>query len=188
MPNISRILQINRALNKVGADRITSLTDGSKGAEIGNLIYDESLEELIESHPWNFATLQVTLAQLSTAPSWEFAYGYQKPADCLRVIKTDLLEGEIWREHGDNIVTDSSTLGVEYIRSISDEAKFPKHFAEAHVCRMAMDFAYSFTNKASLVTEMRSQFERALALAKSFDAQSGRGDKLKANKWASLRR
>ncbi len=125
MPIIAKVLQLNRAFTKVGAEQISSMTDGSKGATIGDLFYDETLKEMIEAHPWNFATLQVTLAQLSSSPSWEFAYGFQKPADCLRVIKTDLLDGEVWREHGDALVTDSATLGIEYIRLITDEAKFP---------------------------------------------------------------
>lgn len=186
--NISQLVILNRAFDKIGSDRISSLTEGSKQSIIGAHAYPGLLRELLEAHPWNFATDQVALAQLSTNPFWEYTYAFQKPADCIRVIKTDLNDNVPWKEMGEYIVTDNATLGIEYIKLVEDAQKFPHHFTAAFVARLAQEFAYTFTQKTSLVELMEAEYGKKLAYARSFDAQASRADMIKARTWAAIRR
>lgn len=54
----------NLALRRLGANTITSLTDGSRNATVVNDVYTLLLYELLRSHPWNFATRRAALAQV----------------------------------------------------------------------------------------------------------------------------
>ena len=70
---------INAALRLVGASPITSLTDGTNSANVADDLYDEVRDDLLRSHPWNFATQRVKLAKSSTTPTFEFDNAFPVP-------------------------------------------------------------------------------------------------------------
>ena len=84
MPAVTDI--VNKSLRMIGATRITSLTDGSTNANAANDIYTEVRDELLRSHPWNFATKRAKLAQSATTPTFEFDYAYPLPSDWIRTV------------------------------------------------------------------------------------------------------
>lgn len=52
---------VNLGLVRLGATRITSLSDGSNNANEANAIYTLIRDEVLRAHPWNFATRKQTL-------------------------------------------------------------------------------------------------------------------------------
>ena len=67
----------NNALIKLGANTITSLSDDTKPARLCNKIYTVLRDDLLRSHPWNFAIGRSSLAQLVDAPAFGFSFQYR---------------------------------------------------------------------------------------------------------------
>ena len=76
----------NSALAKVGATRISSLDDDKKQARLCKELYTIITQQMIESHPWNFAISRVEVAAVVAAPAFGFSYQFQVPSDCLRIL------------------------------------------------------------------------------------------------------
>ena len=162
----------NSALIKLGARTITSLSQDIKEARLCNVRYPFVRDEVLENGNWNFATKRAELAQDVTAPVWGFEYSYQIPADCLGVI--DVEHPEIpWRVEGDKIVTNSSTLSIQYIRREDNVSLFTPMFIEALALRLAWDLAYPILQSGTQVDFWRSAYENFVKQARSKDAQTG---------------
>lgn len=91
--SLTKIDICNHALLKVGADTIASLDTAQavdegtiRSAKLCNIFFDQSLEETLRMYPWNSCTKRATLSQLTDAPVFKYAYAYQLPNDCVRVI------------------------------------------------------------------------------------------------------
>ena len=76
----------NSALRKIGADRIASLNEDNKRARLCKDAIPLLRQEVLRSHPWNFAIDRIPLAQLTTTPAGGFDFEYALPADVLRVL------------------------------------------------------------------------------------------------------
>lgn len=187
MPAISDVLICNKGLIKIGVDRIGSFTDGSKAANILTEQYTILRDEVLEAHPWNFAIKRATLAEVAITHN-EFAHVFQLPADCLRVVKTDLTEGETYKVEGKYLVTDAGNVDIEYISRMEDPSFYSFHFIESLASRIAFELCYSFTQSATLQKQKMDEYERGIRLARSFDAQGGgTPDRIQANTWLNSR-
>jgi hypothetical protein len=60
----------NSALTRIGAARITSLTDDSKQARACTASYALMRDEVLRSHPWNSAISRASVASLADAPAF----------------------------------------------------------------------------------------------------------------------
>lgn len=139
----------NRALQRLGADSITSSSDDSREARACNLAYTSVRDSLLRSHPWSFAIKRASLAASSTSPVSGYDYKYQLPSDCLRLLPTDSYEQTTmydWKVEDGYIVTnDSAPIEIRYISRVDDPNKFDSLFAEALGARMAMEMCEQIT-------------------------------------------
>lgn len=170
---ISPVHIVNRALFKVGAARITSLDDETKFAIIAKENYAAWRDEVLESHPWNFALQWRSLGQQGDFSHPIFSNGFVIPEDCLRPHATDLGHGQTWKVESGLIVCNSDSLNAQMITRVTDESKFSPTFVEAFANRMAFDFAYSVANSASLQKNMLDAWSVSTGIARSNDAQGG---------------
>ena len=93
----------NSALHKIGAKRITSLSDDTKQAIILNDRYDALRKEVLRSHPWNFSIAYVALAATANTPVWpEWSHEFLLPSDVLRVLEGYVPYDQKW-ELGYNV-------------------------------------------------------------------------------------
>ena len=142
----------NSALTKLGEARIMSLTDNVKPAREINAIFTLRRDTLLRAHNWNFAMTRASLPALVDAPAWGYAYAYQLPSDCLRMVQVndywiipgyaDFLGGpddEPFKIEDGKIVTDyGSPLKVRYVKRVSNSGDFDTTFIEL----FAYDLAY----------------------------------------------
>lgn len=176
----------NRALIRLGASPILSLSDPSKEARVMNNIYDSVRKELLRSHLWNFATRRAILASESSSPEFEFLYQYVLPSDCLRVIKS---HDQIYKFKVENnrIFTDDSVVYLIYIKDVIDPTEFDSSFTTCLVLKLAMEAAYAITNNNSLTAQLQQEYILARREAKQYDAQEGTPDEWMNFEWIDVR-
>lgn len=183
---ITEVSICNSALIKIGQERITALDEQSKAAILCNERYPHIRDEVLEDHPWNFALVRASLSQLTDAPLFGYDYAYQKPADCLRIWKTDIDDVD-YRIEGDQVLTDEDTFNCIYIKQETNPAKFSRAFAEAVAFRLAAELAYAIAQSSALQDTMMRMYEQRLRMAKSSDAQEGSPDDLIETTWDKAR-
>jgi hypothetical protein len=162
-----------RALLRLGARPIASLTEGSAEAEIAATLYPGIRDALLSAHPWSFATGQATLAQLSAEPVADFAHAFQLPPGLLRVLSaggSGRGRGIAFRLHEDRLHADAPAVTLTYIFR-ADEGSFPPFFAACLVARLAAEFCLPLTESASRAETLFRLAEQELRQARQIDSQ-----------------
>jgi len=85
----SQVEIANRALTKLGAARIISFDDDNKQARAVKSMFEIVRDAELRAHLWSFSVKRVSLAALSTTPTWGFDYEYQLPSDYLRLVQVN---------------------------------------------------------------------------------------------------
>jgi len=160
----------NRALTFLGAQPITSLEDDTKEARACNRMFEQSRDQVLRSHAWNFAVKRASLAANTTAPIWEYTNAFDWPSDCLRVIECNTLEE--WAIEGRSIVSNAAApLEIIYISEVTDPTLFDALFVETYALRLAADIAYEITASQQILSNMEELYRRKIADARVVDAQ-----------------
>ena len=186
----------NSALNMLGANNITALTEDSKNARLLNQRYIPIRDVIFRSHAWNCLIKRVQLAQDTDTPTHEYAKQYTLPADCLRVLKvgghhdgssSDLDDGQKFKVEGRKILTDESTIYLLYIANITDVNEYDTLLQETLAARLAAELCYAITSSTSLATQMNEQFNEKLREARHVDASEGTAEMLDASTFINAR-
>jgi hypothetical protein len=169
----SKVGICNTALTFLGADRITAITDNTENARRLNAIYDQCLEDVLRSHPWNFSITRVALALLATTPAFGYDYEFQLPTNCLRLVEvsdgTNVLTD--YKVEGRKILTDYTTIYIKYITVVSDPNQYTSQFIFVLASRLAAELAYAITNNKSTAELAAQVYQARLQTAKETDAQ-----------------
>lgn len=173
---IDKIELINKSLTLVGANPITSIDDSANNARIVNRVYEISLRSILSECKWNFATTRALLTQVTDTMAWYYtdeAYVYARPVDVIRIFGTNDNDA-MWREEGDFIISDTSGLGVIYVRYIDDPVKYPASFTEALIDKLASDIAYMILNSGTVADKFNEKYQKVtLPNARAENAQIG---------------
>lgn len=79
----------NKALSLIGEYVITEGDTTSTQAVLCIRFYTDARDEVLESHPWNFAKAIVIISEESDRPIFGYDRKYAEPSDCLRVLTCD---------------------------------------------------------------------------------------------------
>lgn len=179
----------NSALAKLGAERILSLDDNSERARILKEQYAKHRDELLYSHPWNFAIDRLALVEVTPAPAFKWAHKFQLPNDCLRVVATDIpLPTVEWAVEGRFLLCNYASVSIEYIKKVTEVGKFSPAFCELLALKIAADICYSITQSVTLSEQMLKRYEAALRTTRSYSAQESSGERVYADSWLLARR
>lgn len=199
----------NLALIRLGHQTITSLAEGTPTSDLCNLLYTQTRDSLLRSHPWNFAIKRVTLALSGTTPNHEFTYQHALPSDCLKVIRTNweadgttgssaiygfpgvmgYNQVEIpYRIENGFLLCNETVAKIEYVARITDVAMFDPLFVRALSLDMATAMAMKLTDNATLFKTMSDEFRMTMAEARLQDATEGTPrDVVDASGWITAR-
>lgn len=181
----------NRALQKLGAKRITSLTDDSVNARACNAAYEIVRDAELRAHPWNFAIDREALAADSTEPDWGRANSFQLPSDCLRVLPPypeDNLNDMDWQIEGRKIYTDDSDpLYIRYIARIEDTSLFDALFIEALANKLALELCEELTQSNTKKESLNQDYDKIIAKAKRTNAIENVAAEPPADTWITVR-
>lgn len=189
---LSDVEVCNSALAKVGAAQINSLEDGSRVARLCKEQYSKIRKKVLSSHPWNFATARVALSATVNVPAFEFDKEFLLPSNVLRVLETDLCEGDPWKvefnvDNDKVLMCNSSAVNIKYIKDITDPTKFPPYFEEALAWALAADLCYAITQSFSVSQQVYAASKNEMREARSMDAQESGRDLMEANAWIDVR-
>lgn len=149
----SEVSICNRALQKLGAGRITSLTQDSVSARACNVCYEELRDAELSAHEWSFALDRAELAADATAPDFGRANAFQLPTDYLRLARPyveDNINDLDWIIEGQKIYSDDSDpIQIRYVKRITDPNIMHVLFREALASRMALEMCEELTQSVS---------------------------------------
>lgn len=168
----------NRALSKIGAARIISLSDDNKQARACTSCIYDIIEDELRAHRWQFAIKRAELAALSAAPEFGYEYQYAVPSDFLRMdmvndeypsaVMDDYIGAEYldWTLEGNVILTNiQAPLKLRYIANVQDPSIWDSSFREAVAARVAMEICEELTQSNEKKQFSQADYRRAITQA-----------------------
>lgn len=164
----------NRALQKLGAARITSLEENSVNARAVKLAYETLLSVELQDHPWNFAIQRYSVAEDLVPPAWGRAKSFTMPAGYLKILPPYPEQNYNYRdwieESGKIITNDGTPLQVRCVMAITDASKMSALFRDMLAARIAWDCAEQLTQSNSKNAQLEAAYEKAKNRAKRHNA------------------
>ncbi|MBV4365920.1 hypothetical protein [Erwinia phyllosphaerae] len=178
----TKILIINRALTKLGSERLMSETDNNAASRAIEAVYDGVLDNLLRVYRWSFAIKRAALPALVEKPVHGYQFEYQLPADCLRIdMVTDNIHHD-WRcewhmpvpryqVEGRKILADiESPLYLRYGARMTDPSIYDSAFAEAFACALAVEICESITQSSTKKQAALQAYTTAISQARQVSA------------------
>lgn len=163
------------ALIMLGAQPISSFTEGSDAAQACDRLYPDLRDSLLSRYPWSWSYQKTQLARLATAPISEWDYAYQLPGDMLSGVRALFNTADTfgmplrygWEIYGDQVYTNEETVYIDYQTSVN-ESKMPYYFV--HLLRHAMAGELGM-----VITDQISKADYFRSLAFGTPGENGRG-------------
>lgn len=164
----------NRALQKLGAARITELTQDTVSARACNVCYEILRDAELRAHPWNFSVKRAELAASATEPEWGRANEFPLPSDFLRLLPDypeDNRNTKDWQIEGQSILSDDDDpIYIRYVYRVTDVSIMDPLFREALSCRIAIELCESLTQSNTKKDGLRADYERSIREARRANA------------------
>lgn len=178
----TKIVIINRALTKLGSERLMSETDNNAESRAIEAVYDGVLENLLRIYRWSFAIRRAKLPALTDKPAYGYQFQYQLPADCLRIdaISDSVRQEWHWENilpvpryqvEGRQILTDmESPLLLRYGAKVNDPSQYDSAFTEAFASALAVEICETITQSSTKKQAALQDYELAVRQARQASA------------------
>lgn len=175
----------NFALSRLGADRITSLSDNTQSAKLCNVFIDDVVREVMTEGDWTTLIRRQALVQTSNTPTYGYDYEFQLPTnpECLRVLAiNEIYVGDYdFRIEDDKLLINESSVSVRFIGRITDPETFGPMLTKAIKTRLTAELAYPITGSDGLTQMWFDKYERELMKALAIDGQQGSPEQTQSN-------
>jgi len=170
----------NRALQKIGAKRITAFgeTTSKEGREVLAL-WDGLRKSELRKYPWNFAITRASLPALVTDPDWGFDQCFALPDGCLRILEVNGSRNTAdYRRESLNdtdktqviVCDDTAPLEVRFIQDRDNVGVWDASFCEAFAAKLATELALVISDSPSRKQLGDAGYAQAIADARGADA------------------
>lgn len=173
----SEVSIANRALTKLGAERILLLTDETQAARTINSMYYDVRDAEIRRYTWKFSIKRASLSALVETPAWGYDYQYPLPADYLGLVQLNEYYARPrdrkapWSVEGSNILTNfEAPLLLRYKSRVENPAMYDALFVEVLACKLAMEACETLTQSGSKYDAAAQGYKFALSEAARQDA------------------
>jgi hypothetical protein len=128
----------------------------------------------------SFAGSYIGGGSFAVVPAFGWAYQFELPGDCLRVLEVNGSEAgdwisDEWIVEGRWLLTNSSSLRLVYIRDLGDEALTDPLFVQAFGLKLAVSLTEVIRGSSGKTGELLQVYDRVTApLARRVDANEGR--------------
>lgn len=169
----------NLALGHLGEAKIMDLQEDTPAARRVSTSFGLVRDSLLRSHHWNFAIKRASLSRLAADPLSGFAYQYQLPTDCLRVLEVNGRTGgndaAAYSLEARAVLTDDTTVIIRYVARITDTEQWDSQFCDAFGYRLASHLAPGITGSESQRDALFRVAEGiAMGAAKGSDSRESR--------------
>jgi len=186
----SKLSIINDALTLLGANRITSLADGSTESAVMNQIFDGVQDGVMRAYPWNSLTHRTQLVASTTAPAFGFDFQYPLPTDpyCLRVLEmNETTNLDTWKVEGRKLLTNASTCKIRYIGRPDSLGEIDGLLAQALSARLAADSAYTLVQSNGVAQLMWQLYSGKIQEAQTIDQIESSRDHFVSTRFEEVR-
>ena len=180
-----------RALILIGAEPITSFDDGTTEALVSVNLYEDVARASLVNARWRFTTNQAVLYRLTDEPTGRYDNAYQQATGTLMVHAITVNDNPIeYQIYGDKIYANTSTSDVLIADFTyrANEQDWPSYFTIAVEYALATLFATSIARDSGLAALMQDAATKAMAKARSLDAQQQTTRKLVTSRFITDRR
>lgn len=188
----SAVQIVNRALQKIGAARISSFDEGSREANSVKACYEQVKLSELQDNLWTFSIVRATLASDSTAPLFGRTFRYQLPTDYLREAPFDPQVSDLPDDflfEGRMLLTDTpGPLSLRYVSSMVQEEAFDPLFTEALAARIAIEIVEELTQSASKQEILVSNYSFHIRRAKTANSIQAGPIQPEEDEWVYTRR
>jgi len=190
---VSDVQIANRALQKLGAKRISSLTQDNPNARSINACYELVRDAELRRYDWAFAIERASVAADPTdaidvgGGTWK---RYSLPNDFLRLLRSDESGFHVdWKIEGLYILTSTeSPLAFRYIARIDDPNYYDPLFIEAFACKLALEAAKEITDSNGDKESIKDDYKEAIAEAKRIGSIEKAAEEFPEDSWLAARR
>lgn len=166
----------SNALLMLGADPINDLVaeEGDRAILALNL-WPTSRDAIIRAHMWDCCIKRLTLAPLVAAPEYGWAFQYQLPGDCVRLIGIGPVDGYAvnHKVEGRTILANYNPLFVRYLFKNEDVETWDAGMVSYAEAYMAARMAWPITKDRGVASDMNALAASLLRQARGADAQQG---------------
>lgn len=158
----------NRALQKLGAQRISAMDQNHPNARSMAACYGALRKRLIRRYKWGFAITRVEIAADADQTTYGDHNQYRIPAECLRILRDNDTRMRLdWKREGQYIVSDDeSPIQFRYLSDITDPTQFDASFDELLATLMALECCEEITGSTAKKSTLMQEWKEALADAK----------------------
>lgn len=170
----SKVEIANRALQRIGAKRISSLDEASNEAREVNAAFDMLAASELSKNFWTFAIKRVQLASDTTTPAFGRAYQYVLPGDFLRRAPDDPTYKQPAHDYlreGNLLLTDyGPAFNLRYVSSSVPAEQWHPLFADALAMRIGAEVCERLTSSGSDVDRLERAYTYFIREARRSDA------------------
>lgn len=187
---VSKVAIANRALQKLGAKRIESLTQDHPNARSINACFDIVRDALLRKYDWSFAIKRESIAADASGPTWGNWNRYTKPNDYIRLLRNNESGQAVdWKIEGDYILSaDGAPLEIRYIARIEDPNKYDATFVEALASKIAYEICEEITGSTAKQDRAMADYDVAVADARQSGAIEKDSEEFPEDDWIAARR
>lgn len=158
---MSSVISIcNLALSNIGKPDIQDINEVSAESKACKQFYEHTRDLLLQSYPWRFAQTTAALASVTNTKADRWGYAYQRPNDCLKVLRiADVYDVPFAESDGSLIIAGGHSYDIEgdkvfcylapayltYTRRLIDPTKYPPLFIETLSWHLAVRLAMPLT-------------------------------------------
>lgn len=171
---------VNKGLLLLGAEAISSFSDGTPAGTAASTIYTEVKFTTLGMYPWSFTIAKTQLTRDSNTPQNEWTYQYLLPNDMLlgvpRAVRTSSAAGAALFKNweiaqsaagGAVLMTDATEVHIDYQKAVS-EGNMPTYFVQLMAYQMAWHLAEVITDQTQ-----KSEYWRSVALGTAAEGLRG---------------
>lgn len=184
----SKVAICNKALIKLGAETIASLTENSENSNTLLAIYDGVLDTELRKHPWNFAIKRVSLAaDVDTPETDEYTTQYTLPTDLVRLLPGNSSSLD-WKVEGRKIITNTTgAMYIRYVARITDTNEYDSAFVDVLAQALAVEMCERRTQSNQKAMTVREDYKFAVREAKKANAFENISDEFPEDTWITAR-
>lgn len=186
---------VNRALTKIGSERILTLNDEVKSARVMKALYEDTLAQELASYRWGFAIKRAQLAALEEKPAFGYAFAYALPLDYLNMIQINGAElrmqyqgKALWSVECNQVLTDmEAPLMIRYVSLTKDARFYSPLFVEVFACKLAVEACDSITQSNTKKNALLQEYQFAVSRAVQQSAIEKAPDVMPDGNWLKAR-